>query len=281
MSQQGAVFLGHAVVQFELPEPSVELLPGLRWGALDAFPTPAYWAYQVLARRVSGGPPRHRLGSTLAEEVVACLLGGHGVPSGVGLAAFEHLRSQGLLEDTPTAEEVHAVLRQPVIVDGRAVHYRFASRKASFVTAALRALANVTPPQDRGRRLRDWLLHLEGVGYKTASWIARNWLDADDVAILDIHLIRAGVLGGFLDASLNVARDYLALEEQFLRFSDALRVRPSELDAIIWHEMMSSPRTVRRLLNGGWPRSADSRPRVRSGLAKKSNPHAMQARLIE
>ena len=281
MSQQGAVFLGPAVVQFELPEPSVELWPGLRWGALDAFPTPAYWAYQVLARRVSGGTLRHRLGSTLAEEVAACLLGGHGVPSEVGLAAFEHLRSQGLLGDTPTTDEVHAVLLQPLVVDGRTVHYRFAFRKATFVAAALRALANATPPQDQGRSLRDWLLQLDGVGYKTASWVARNWLNADDVAILDVHLIRAGVLGGFLDAALSVPRNYLALEEQFLRFSDALGVRASELDAIIWYEMMSSPRTVRRLLNSYTSNCSESTRRVLGRTANKGGADTMQTRLIE
>jgi thermostable 8-oxoguanine DNA glycosylase len=281
VSQQGAVFLGPTVVQFELPEPSVELWPGLRWGALDAFPTPAYWTYQVLARRVSGGSLRHRLGSTLAEEIAACLLGGYGVPSEVGLAAFEHLRARGLLGHTPTADEVRAVLLQPLVIDGRTVHYRFASRKAAFVATALRALADTTPPQDRGRSLRDWLLQLDGVGYKTASWVARNWLDADDVAILDIHLIRAGVLGGFLDAALSVSRDYLALEDQFLRFSDALGVRASELDAIIWHEMMSSPRTVRRLLNNDIPSRPGSTKRVRGRPAHKGSADAMQARLIE
>ncbi|MDZ3993341.1 hypothetical protein PspTeo4_24872 [Pseudomonas sp. Teo4] len=47
-------------------------------------------------------------------------------------------------------------------------------------------------PLHSGRALRDWLLELPGIGYKTASWVARNWLDADDVAILDIHILRAG-----------------------------------------------------------------------------------------
>ncbi len=39
-------------------------------------------------------------------------------------------------------------------------------------------------------------------------------------------------------------RHYLALEQQFLDFSKALGVRPSELDAVIWWEMMGSPRSV-------------------------------------
>ena len=127
MSQHGAVFVGPTVVQVELPAAEVEVLPGLCWGAIEAFPTPAYWAYQVIAHRVLAGPPRHRLGRTLAEEVVACLLGGHGVPADIGLAAFRHLRSTGLLHKTPTAETLCTALREPMTVDGRTVHYRFAS----------------------------------------------------------------------------------------------------------------------------------------------------------
>lgn len=90
---------------------------------------------------------------------------------------------------------------------------------------------------------------LPGVGYKTASWVARNWLDADDVAILDIHILRAGVVGGFLDSDLTVERNYEALEDQFLAFSTGLGVRASELDAVIWLEMASAPRSVQSALS--------------------------------
>jgi len=249
MSQCGTVFVGHSVVMVQFPSAKMEVLPGLRWGAIEAFPTPAYWAYQVIARRIVGGPPKHRLGRTLAEEVVACLLGGHGIPAQIGLAAFRSLRSTGLLGGTPTADALQRILAQPMAVAGRTVHYRFASRKATYVANALRVLEGADPPQRSGRELRDWLLRLDGVGYKTASWVARNWMDANDVAILDIHVLRAGSLGGFLNNNLTVERDYLQLENAFLDFSDALGVRASELDAVIWQEMALSPRTVRRLLS--------------------------------
>lgn len=35
---------------------------------------------------------------------------------------------------------------------------------------------------------------------------------------------------------------------QFISFSNAIGVRPSELDAVMWFEMMSSPASVGRLL---------------------------------
>ncbi|MNG28767.1 hypothetical protein D3C84_1140750 [compost metagenome] len=39
------------------------------------------------------------------------------------------------------------------------------------------------------------------------------------------------------------------MEEQFLQFSRGLGVKASELDALIWLEMMASPATVHRILD--------------------------------
>jgi hypothetical protein len=79
-------------------------------------------------------------------------------------------------------------------------------------------------------------MSLPGIGPKTASWIARNWLDADDVAILDIHIMRVGQVIGLFPLEQTVERHYMALEERFLRFAELLDVRASELDAIIWRD---------------------------------------------
>lgn len=105
MMQCGAVMLGTATVQIELPAPDQEVIPGVSWGAIEAFPTPAYWAYQVLARRAQGTRINYRLGRTLREEVGACLLGGHGIPANVGLAAFEALRAYGAFDGSAHDED--------------------------------------------------------------------------------------------------------------------------------------------------------------------------------
>lgn len=272
MTQYAAVFLEPAVVQFELPSARDEVLPGVRWGAVDAFPTPAYWAYQVLARRVAGETIRYRLGDTLVEEVAACLLGGHGIPASVGLAAFHKLKSMGMFVGACSKERLYDALSEPIELDGRSIHYRFARQKSKYLEAALSRLAANSAPTNTGKSLRDWLLDVPGIGYKTASWIARNWLDADDVAILDIHVLRAGAIAGFFEHGLTVERDYLRLEEQFLRFSRALGVRASELDAVIWLEMMSSPGTVRDLLPAALQPELKARLRPRSHK-RNTDPH--------
>lgn len=86
--QLGAIFMDQAVFNVELPKADAEVIPGVPWGAMEAFPTPAYWAYQVYARRLTGDRINYKLGATLKEEVGACLLGGHGIPASVGLAPF-------------------------------------------------------------------------------------------------------------------------------------------------------------------------------------------------
>ena len=290
MTQRAAVFLEQTAVHLELPSATNEVVPGVPWGVIEAFPTPAYWAFQVMARRVNGTSVRYRIGDTLVEEVAACLLGGHGIPASIGLAAFRHLKRHGLLSlerGVPTEADLLAQLSTPMELEGRLVLYRFAKQKARYLHAAFSRLAEGAAPTLTGRQLRDWLLPIQGIGPKTASWIARNWLDADDVAILDIHILRAGMLGGFFEQGLTVERDYLKLEQQFLAFARGLGVRASELDALMWLEMASSQTTVHELLRERLPadsakKQSQSQQRVKSrARTHQRSADTRQARLID
>lgn len=276
--QRACVMLENAQISVELPAQDAEVLPGVHWGRVEAFPTPAYWAYQVIARRIVSQTIRYKLGATLREEVGACLLGGHGIPASIGLAAFEHLKQKGaFVGDPPDEQSLRQWLSEPMIAGDRQVRYRFASQKARYLAVALRKVTSESAPSI-GRALRDWMTSVPGIGYKTASWIARNWLDADDVAILDIHILRAGVLAGFLDPELTVERHYLQLETQFLDFSRAIGVKPSELDAVIWFEMAQSRATVecilRELPDGNFKRR-HTPSRSPSVYARKSHAHQL------
>src|SRR5260370_26788798 len=86
------------VVQREIASSTQEIMPGVLWGSRDVLFTPAFWLGQYWMREDSSLQSRpHSLGQTLEEEVVACLLGGYGIPAEVGLAAFERLKSRGLI----------------------------------------------------------------------------------------------------------------------------------------------------------------------------------------
>jgi len=95
----------------------------------------------------------------------------------------------------------------------------------------------VRPEALTALELRDELLNLEGVGPKTASWIVRNLRGSDEVAILDIHVLRACSAMAVFPEEVSLPKDYEALERRFLNFATAIEVRASILDAVMWTEM--------------------------------------------
>jgi len=214
------------------------------WGHCWQVGTPAYWiALTQLSRRDGDHRDevtRHRLGSGLAEEIAACLLGGHGIPHHVGLAAFSAVRSCGVLESAPAAPDIEAVLRQPLRVEGRTVRYRFAAQRSIYLADALSRLRD-SPPPDDALRLRQWLLACHGIGPKTASWIVRNHLGSDEVAVIDIHVLRAGACAGIFAPDETASRHYNLLEALFLEWARHGAVSPADLDAVIWSERARRP----------------------------------------
>lgn len=233
--------IGKSIIKIELPPEDSEVVDGVIWGNVAAFPSVAYWAFQVLERRLSNRTIHYKLGRTLLEEVGACLLGGHGIPAYIGLAAYEHLKDLGAFDGQPKSEaELYQWLSRPILANGKAVKYRFAKQKARYLADAILKLAGWEQIPAEGITLRNKLTEINGIGLKTASWVARNWLDADDVAILDIHIYRAGLLAGFFPPSLTVEKDYLELERRFVEVAKGMDIRTSEFDAVIWHEMQGS-----------------------------------------
>lgn len=233
-----------AVQRLELPSSSAYLMPGVRWGAFDELLTPAYWRGQVWQHEAIGGYREQRLGSNLIEEVCACLLGGYGMPAEVGLAAFARLRDEKLLEGTPTPAQVEYILAQPLIIRSVPRSYRFPRQKARYLSACLHLLAGFEEPTS-DIELRDSLATLPGIGNKTASWVVRNYRTSNNVAVIDVHILRAGQHVGLFDLSWRPQRHYQLLEDQFLRFCGALDVAPSMLDGLIWDYMRRMPLRLR------------------------------------
>ena len=233
-----------------LPDPQVTVMDGVCWGHHDHLLTPAFWASRVWMEG-DRAADWFRLGETLSEEVVACLLGGYGIPAEVGLAAFERVREkmQTIWDFVPDDTALEALLRKPLIVNGKKIHYRFARQKARYVAACLQKIDTMGPPPDSDLDFREWLLELPGIGYKTASWIVRNWRASDEVAIIDIHVVRACLVMGVFPSRADPSRHYLGLEKRFLDFAFSIGVRASILDAVIWRTMKRLPFSVRGAYN--------------------------------
>lgn len=221
-----------------LPDSSMRLIDNVNWGRFDEIFSPAFWATQVWFISETRHPAElHRLGNSLVEEIAACLLGGYGMRSEVGLAAFQAIRNSGMLYYTPTESDLYKLLSQPFNINGRTLRYRYPKQRSLYLSQALRRLSQEIAPINDDLKFRSWLLTFHGIGLKTASWITRNWLSSDRVAILDIHIYRAGILAGIFQISDSPRRCYLSLEHRFIQFAKALDVRLSLLDAVIWSQM--------------------------------------------
>jgi thermostable 8-oxoguanine DNA glycosylase len=242
MAQEALGLISGKVRSLLLPAATEQLVSNVCWGHVDELFTPAYWAVQAWLDSETRKYSAFRLGNTLKEEVCACLLGGYGIPAEVGLAAYEAIKNEDLLSEVcPSETSIRSVLSLPLEVGGRLIRYRFAAQKASYLAEALRILSQNQLDVGCHRHFRNWLKeNLPGVGWKTASWITRNFLDSDEVAILDIHILRAGRYVGLYDPGDSVDKCYLEMEERFLEFARALQIRPAVLDTLIWSQMKES-----------------------------------------
>lgn len=250
-------------------DPTAEIVPGVRWGEPYALFTPAYWYSQYFLRRSSSLATRHRIGETFAEEVASCLLGGHGIPAETGLAAFRRLKERGLIQalccDTG---ELENALYEPLRVNERYVRYRFWKQKAVYIGEAFRWLKSADINFEDPVELRNTLMGLPGIGPKTASWIVRNWLGSDLVAILDIHIVRAGILMRLYAKDDRLPDDYTAMEEKFVTLARNMGIPTSDLDALIWSMMRSTPTLISRLMEPSLPYEP---PSTASPVAKAEN----------
>lgn len=217
-----------------LPPETAIVIDDLQWGNVAQVGTPAFWAY-VTARDLhvglhSPGP----VGDSLREEVAACLLCGHGVKSEVGLAYFDALRDRGMIRHPREPEVYEAVLRTPIAVEERMVRYRFPRVKARQLSEAMSVMSERDLDALPDLALRMALMDISGIGPKTSAFIVRNYRSSDEVAILDVHVVRCGKYTGFFRSEDDPARSYCEMEQTFVRFARAIGTRPSHLDNVMW-----------------------------------------------
>ena len=126
---------------------------------------------------------------------------------------------------------------EPLMINGRRVHYRFARQRAKYLSASLRALKAIDEDKLDDVDFRDALCRLPGIGPKTASWIVRNRRGSDEVAILDVHIVRACEIMSVFPERSDPSRNYRELEARFLEFCLSARARASVMDSTMWGTM--------------------------------------------
>ena len=209
------------------------------WGNATVFGTASYWISQYLINFGQNHIPNQKIGKTLFEETVACVLGGYGIPAEVALEAFRILKGEGLatLSHRISGDDIEDVLRRPIFVGNRQFNYRFPKQKATRIVNAFTYFSENPKPPSKPLALRKWLLGINGIGKKTASWIVRNHTASDKVAVIDIHIQRAGNLAGFFLPEWKLPVDYDLMEKAFLAFANAGQIPASGLDSLIWSQM--------------------------------------------
>lgn len=238
MLQYFSTLHGDVIETIQLPDSQEQILSGITWGRYQDFFTPAYWYAHVYTYEKRRMHDNQRLGTSLAEEIAICLLGGYGMVAEHGWAAFEQLRRHGFFSGgLPSEDEIIQILQTPLNIGGRKIYYRYPRQRSKYLYHAMKRLEEEDPPQSNDREFRRWLMTFDGIGPKTSSWITRNWLSSDSIAVIDIHIQRLGIIIGLFDRHLSPTKDYFEMESRFLNFALAIRVRASILDAVIWSHM--------------------------------------------
>ena len=223
--------------------------PAASRGDLATLYTTPFWQLQYELFLGHFNPPKYRRRNNIVEEIVSCLLGGYGFKAELGWAAFNRLYERNLIRLGVPYDDIYKALRSPFIISGRLIHYRFPEQKSRYVYSFLNRNDLDSIPTSNDLALREWLLGVKGVGPKTASWITRNYLGSDNVAIIDIHIYRAGVLTGFLRPELSITRDYYEIERRFLDYCKVINVSPSVMDLVMWTNMKQTHKIALKLLN--------------------------------
>jgi N-glycosylase/DNA lyase len=201
-------------------------------------------------RRIQSMAPRNE--SEARHELVFCLLGGYSVSYELAHSAARRLTSLGFLQlNTPgrdpifVADQIAFELAQPQFLprtrSGQLRRYRYPRRKAVLLAAmqdwlrgcADDALLGSLAPFRTSRERRAFLCTCPGIGPKTASWFLRNVVLADDVAVLDVHVLRAMRAAGRAD-DFRLPRDYELLERSFLDWCSDLNADAAAFDLLLW-----------------------------------------------
>ncbi len=158
-------------------------------------------------------------------------------------ATIEELLEKDLLYNG-TKEEIREIIRKNGV--------RFSPQKAERIIRARKQFSKrslVNPQEDirikpflnryKGDpiKLRDWLVdNVHGIGYKLGSHFLRNTGYCQDLAILDIHILKNLHRLGLIDSKEppSTRKQYLEVEEKMKELSEDLDIPMSHLDLVFW-----------------------------------------------
>lgn len=195
----------------------------------------------------------------LWRELVACILGSAVSHDQSRDAIIRLVGSPVLRPGLPPAplllvDKVTALLCRPMNRAGQPLaQYRYPRARARLLVRAAGqiyasggSLALLLQAGGNSRGARRLLVQIPGVGPKQASLFLRNVGRADDLAVLDRHILRFMALSGVVEQQSRVAtlRDYETLEAQVATHAQRIGVALAVWDLAAWIVVRSCSRRV-------------------------------------
>ena len=171
----------------------------------------------------------------LWEELAFCIFTA-GASARMGLNAVDAIRAlllEGESDEMTRALKKAGAHRFPVARPRYIVTTRSYLRD-NFDMKLRKRLRGFSDPLER----RDWLAQekqIKGLGYKESSHFLRN-IGVKGHAILDKHVMKCLLEVGVVDSARppSTRRQYLDIEQKFLRFAKDIKVNCDELDLVLW-----------------------------------------------
>ncbi|AJF61578.1 TPA: N-glycosylase/DNA lyase [Candidatus Woesearchaeota archaeon] len=186
---------------------------------------PVSWFYEEKSMVLKPVDRDHN--ERIFEELCFCLMTAN-TSAEMGLKGVDGIRK---ILFTGSLEDIQLALAD--------AGYRYPNKRAEYIIEARERFSDVrelVESHEDKKKLREHLAeNVKGLGYKEASHFLRN-IGVFGLAILDKHILRTmhehGVIEG-LPKSLN-RKNYLDIEEKFIKFADELEINMDELDLLLW-----------------------------------------------
>ena len=162
------------------------------------------------------------------------------------------LRPQGLIEQPRTYENrIHSILREQKCLYAKSKARYIVRTSMSIYLKEHTSIKDILKTANDQYVARDILVELcLGIGLKQASLFLRNIHYADNLAILDTHVINYIRLMGLEDETHQglTRRMYLSYENQLRKYSEKFNTSVAQLDVSIWVVMRTISREFRWML---------------------------------
>ena len=145
--------------------------------------------------------------------------------------AVKKIKKEGLISDRIDCKKIEETLK------GIRFH-RTKSKRIAEAKKVMKQLIERLKQKDKARDKREWIVkNINGLGMKEATHFLRNIGMAEDLAILDRHILRKLYkLRIIEEIPRSISKNkYLEIEKKMQEFSKKIKIPVSHLDFVFWY----------------------------------------------